>query len=122
MTHPEPEAIPLSDPRVVQLGRFLQEAPVSNGGVAKIPEGQSELLAQAVLNWQDNLIYDGGQWLARAVVESSPEFGDVEIKSLGNDEAFRLVHRPTGITVIEETRRGAWAALTTKVREASNAK
>lgn len=111
--------IRLDDPRVVDLGKFLQESKLSNGTVANIPGGVSELLAQAILHWQDNLVYDQGDWVSRSDIENTPGFGEIEIRTIGNEEAFRLCHRPTGIVALEETREAALRVLKSKVRAAA---
>jgi hypothetical protein len=118
MNEPVADHFAIDDPSVVELGRFLQAAPLSNGAVANIPGGQSELLAQSVLNWFHNAVYEGGQWITRADLEATPEFGDVEVTILGDDEAVKLRHRETGIVALELTREEAWSALKDKVRKA----
>lgn len=115
----EPTAVKLNDPRVVQLSNFLETAALSNGRIATVGPGASELLAQAILNWQQNMVYDRGSWITRADVENTPDFGEIEIRSIGNDEAFRLCHRPTGIVALAETRDQAWRELKARVREAA---
>lgn len=112
------DAFTLDDETVVELGRFLRAAHLSNGSVAQIPGGQSELLAQACLNWLHNAVYEGGEWITRADLESTPEFGDVEVTILGDEEAVKLRHRRTGIVALELTKPEAWAALKKKVRAA----
>ncbi|WP_037184827.1 hypothetical protein [Rhodococcoides fascians] len=111
----------LDDENTVELGRFLRAAPLSNGAVAQIPGGQSELLAQSVLNWLHNAVYEGGEWITRADLESTPEFGDVEVTILGDEEAVKLRHRRTGIVALELTKPEAWASLKDKVRKAREA-
>lgn len=109
----------LTDPAVQDLGSFLTAVPLSNGTVANLPGGQNGLtnhLAQAILNWQDNIVYDQGEWVTRFDIEATPDFGDIEIRSIGDDEAFRLMHRGTGIVALEETREAALRSLKHKVR------
>ncbi|MFI2216515.1 hypothetical protein ACH47B_06480 [Rhodococcus sp. NPDC019627] len=106
----------LEDETVVELGKFLRSAPLSNGGVATVPAGQSELLAQAALNWLQNAVFEGGEWITRAELDYTPEFGDVEVTILGDDEAVKLRHRETGIIALELDRPAAWATLKQKVR------
>ncbi|MGR6579255.1 hypothetical protein ACT89R_01620 [Rhodococcus qingshengii] len=115
----EPTAIRLDDPAVVQLANFLETAALSNGRIASVGPGASELLAQAVLNWQQNMVYERGSWITRADVENTPEFGEIEIRTIGNDEVFRLCHRPTGIVVLAETREQAWRQMKEQVRAAA---
>lgn len=110
------------DPAVIDLGKFLEAAPLSNSTVANLPGGQNgvtNLLAQAILNWQANIVFDQGEWISRQDVESTPEWGEVEIRTIGAEEAFRLVHRETGIVALEETRDAAWRSLKQKVRDAA---
>lgn len=111
-------AFTLEDDAVIELGRFLRSAPLSNGTAANIPGGMSELLAQAVLNWHANRVYDGQEWVTRAEIEASPEFGEVEVSKLGDDEAVKLRHRETGIVALDVDSAGAWRILTEKVRRA----
>lgn len=112
-------AIKLEDPRVIQLANFLETAALSNGRIANVGSGASQLLAQAVLNWQQNIVYDHGTWISRADVENTPDFGEIEVRVIGNDEAFRLCHRPTGIVTLAETRDQAWRELKDRVRAAA---
>ncbi|OZC62159.1 hypothetical protein CH267_01040 [Rhodococcus sp. 06-621-2] len=110
-----------SDPAVIDLGKFLEAAPLSNSTVANLPGGQNgvtNLLAQAILNWQANIVFDQGEWVSRQDVENTPDFGEVEVRTIGAEEAFRLVHRETGIVALEETRDAAWRSLKQKVRAA----
>ena len=111
-----------TDPVVLDLGKFLEAVPLSNGTVANLPGGQNgvtNVLAQAILNWQANIVYDQGEWVSRQDVENTPDFGEVEIRTIGQDEAFRLMHRATGIVALEETRDMAWRSLKNKVRAAA---
>lgn len=109
--------IQLNDPRVQELTRFIETARLSDGRVLNVPVG--DRLAQAILNWQQNMVYDQGQWITRADLEHTPDLGgEVEIRTIGDNEAFRLMHRPTGIVALEETRDAAYRALKAKVRAA----
>ncbi|OZC80177.1 hypothetical protein CH274_13145 [Rhodococcus sp. 06-418-5] len=115
---PEPK-FKATDPAVIDLGKFLEAAPLSNGTVANLPGGQNgvtNVLAQAILNWQANVVYDQGEWVSRQDVENTPDFGEVEVRTIGQDEAYRLMHRATGIVALEETRDMAWRSLKEKVR------
>lgn len=116
-----PDPFTLDDETVVEMGRFLRAAHLSNGSVAQIPAGQSELIAQACLNWLHNAVYEGGEWITRADLESTPEFGDVEVTILGDEEAVKLRHRRTGVVALELTKPEAWASLKQKVRAAREA-
>lgn len=107
---------PLDDENVAELGRFLQAARLSNGTVAQIPAGMSELVAQAVLNWFANQVFDDGQWITRADLENDPLFGEVEVTVLGDDEAVKLRHRTTGAVALGLTKPEAWRDLRDKVR------
>lgn len=111
----------LDDPMVVELGRFLNDAPLSNGTSARLFAGQSELIAQAVLNWLNNLVYDGSEWVERAQIESVPDFGDVEMTVLSDGEAVKLRHVPTGAVAIGVDGREALQSLRRKVVEVSGA-
>ena len=108
----------LEDPTVLELGRFLRRARLSNGTEATIPAGMSELLAQAVVNWSANWVFDDGKWVTRADIEADPDFGDVEVTIIGDDEVVKLRHRVTGIVALAESKRDAWRELRAKVRAA----
>lgn len=118
MGKPVSDPFTLEDETVVELGRFLRAAPASNGTVIGIPGGQSELVAEAVLNWLHNAVFEGGEWITRADLENTPDFGDVEVTVLGDDEAVKLRHRETGIIALELDKPTAWATLKQKVRAA----
>ena len=107
----------LDDPTVVRLGKFLRNCPLSNGTPAQIPPQISELLAQAVCNYTAGLVWDND---ARGYVdlqkwEDSPELGEVAIEIIGDNEAVRMIHRTTGLTVLGETYDEAWKQLREKV-------
>lgn len=106
----------LEDPNVLELGRFLRRCRLSNGTEAGIPAGMSELIAQAVLNWFANTVYDDGQWVTRADIDADPDFGEVEVTVLGDDEVVKLRHRETGVIALGLTKPDAWRELRTKVR------
>ena len=108
----------LEDPTVLELGRFLRRARLANGTFATIPVGMSELLAQAVCNWFANWVFDDGRWVSRAAIEADPDFGDVEVTVIGDDEVVKLRHRVTGIVALAETKPDAWRELRDKVRAA----
>ena len=108
---------PLDDDNVVELGRFLRQARLSNNTIAGIPAGMSELLAQAVLNWFANAIYEDGQWITRADLAADPDFGDVEVTEYGDGEVIKLRHRTTGVVALGTTKPQAWTQLRQRVRE-----
>lgn len=105
------------DPAVLDLARFLEQARLADGKVVSIVP--AERIAQAILNWQRDLVFDevSGEWIDRVDLAHTPDLGgDVEIKTIGDGEAFRLRHRPTGVVALEETREAAWKSLNRKVR------
>lgn len=111
----------LDDPMVEGMGRFLRDAPLSNGTLARIPAGHSELVAQAALNWLNLRVWDGGEWAPRAQIEAVPDFGDVEMTTLSDGEAVKLRHIPTGEVALGANAHEAWTALRRKVMEVSGA-
>lgn len=112
----------LHDDNVVELGRFMQSARLSNGTIAGVPAGMSELLAQAVLNWFANRVFDDGVWVTRSDIESDPDFGEVEVTEYGEDgEVVKLRHRTTGVVALGTSKPEAWKQLKSKVRARANA-
>lgn len=112
----ERPAYALDDPTVVALGRFLQAAPLSNGTTTSGLGGEMAcLLAQAVVNWAQGLVYDDGKWIERATFESLPDVGEVEIEALADGQVVKMTHRATGITALGESHDQAWAELKRKV-------
>lgn len=108
----------LDDPWVVDLGTYMQDMPLSDGSRTRMFPGQVELVAQAILNWINGLVYDGGEWVPRAQIESVPDLGDVEITTLSDGIAVKMRHLPTGIVALGETAHDAWKELRRKVMEA----
>ncbi|WP_458681961.1 hypothetical protein [Prescottella equi] len=111
------EVFELDDPMVADLGQFLLSAPLSDGTRTRIPAGQSELVAQAILNWVNGLVYDDGEWAPRARFEVIQDFGEVEITTLSDGEAVKLRHLPTGVVALGADAPEAWKQLRIKVVE-----
>lgn len=112
------EPLMLTDPLVADLSAFLAQARLSDGRVFCIVPG--DRVAQAILNWQRDKVFDEieGDWIDRVDLAHTPDLGgDVEVKTIGAEEAFRLRHRQTGVVALEETREAAWRSLNRKVRE-----
>ena len=111
-------AYALDDPTVQDLGRFLQSAPLSNGTTTTgLGADIATLLAQAVVNWSQGLVFQDGAWIERAVYERLPELGEVEIETLADGEVVKMRHRATGVTALGETHDEAWSELKRKVVE-----
>lgn len=109
-------AYAVDDPTVTALGRFLQAAPLSNGTTTTgLGAELATLLAQAVVNYTQGLVWSDGQWIDRAVFESLPDVGEVEIEQLADGEVVRMRHRATGITALGESHDQAWQELRRKV-------
>lgn len=109
-------AYELDDPTVVALGRFLQAAPLSNGTTTGGLSGEmAALLAQAVANWAQGLVWQDGQWMPRAEFESLPDVGEVEIEKLADGQVVKMTHRTTGITALGESHDQAYTELKRKV-------
>lgn len=109
-------AYEMDDPTVVALARFLEAAPLSNGTTTSgLGSEMAVLLAQAVVNWTAGLVWQDGQWIARAVFESLPDVGDVEIETLADGAVVKMRHRTTGVTALGESHDEAWHELRRKV-------
>jgi hypothetical protein len=108
----------IGDPTVVRLGKFLRDTPLANGRRAPVPPGVSELLAQAICNYTQGLVYDLDRqdWIALGDWEATPDLGDIQIEQIGG-EVVRMTHRVTGISVLGENHDDAWTQLKTRVRE-----
>ena len=106
----------LDDPTVQALGRFLHAAPLSDGRTTSgLASPTTELLAQAVLNWAQGLVWDDA-WIERAVFEKTPDLGEVEIESLADGRVVKMVQRSTGISALGESHDQAWSELKRKAR------
>ena len=107
----------IDDPTVVRLGKFLRNAPLTNGTPAQIPAGIAELVAQAVCNYTANLVWDNEAqgYVELQKWESLPELDDVAIETVGDNEAVRMIHRSTGLSVLGENYDEAWKQLREKV-------
>lgn len=109
-------AYELDDPAVVALARFLQAAPLSNGTTTSgLSFEMASLLAQAVANWTQGLVWQDGDWIDRASFESLPDVGEVEITQIADGAVVKMVHRATGITALGESHDEAWRELKEKV-------
>lgn len=116
MTMADRPAYALDDPTVVDLGRFLQAAPLANGTTTTgLGEEVACLLAQAVVNWAQGLVFSDGRWIDRATFESLPDVGEVEIETLADGQVVKMRHRTTGITALGESHDQAWQELKRKV-------
>lgn len=111
----------LDDPLVVELGRFLARAPLSDGRTTSgLASPTTELLAQAVLNYLAGMVWSeaDGAWLDRAEWESLPDVGDVavEVVAEGADgPVVRMTQRSSGISALGLSHDEAWRELRRKV-------
>lgn len=107
------------DPVVESLAKFLENTPLSNGAHAPIPSGISTLVAQAVTNYSQGLVWDREKrgWVELAEWAKNPELGDVDVKLIGNEgeQVVRMTHRVTGLSVLAENSEDAWKLLKEKV-------
>ncbi|WIC89794.1 hypothetical protein SEA_SAPO_23 [Gordonia phage Sapo] len=111
----------VDDPTVQSLGKFLENTPLSNGANAPLPPGVSTLVAQAVCNYAQGLVWerearsyvDLGEWA------KNPDLGDVQVKKLSDHDetVYKLTHGPTNLSVLAETPEEAWVALKKKVAQ-----
>lgn len=108
----------LDDPTVLRLGKFLRNTPLSNNQFAPIPDPLSELVAQAVCNYTQDLVWSGeaGDFVPLGHWEATPDLGDVQVEPVSG-EVTRMIHRVTGISVLGETPDQAWKLLREKVRQ-----
>ena len=114
MTTRKPYAV--DDPTVRSLARFLEAAPLADGRTTSgLASPTTDLLAQAVCNWTQGLVFSDGQWIERSTFESLPDVGDVEIEPLADGQVVKMTHRATGITSLGETHEQAWEELKMKV-------
>lgn len=115
------KAVPYAadDPTVEGLARFLENTPLSNGARAPIPPGISGLLAQAICNYTQGVVWDtdNHRWTDLTEWSRNPEIGDVDVKLIGNppDQVVRMTHRITNISVLAEDHETAWRLLKQKV-------
>ena len=108
----------LSDPTVEALGRFLQAAPLSDGTTTTgLASPMSELLAQAVINWSQGLVFSDGQWIDRAVFDTLPDLGDVEIEEIAEGRVVKMTQRSTGLSALGESYDDAWTELKRKAAD-----
>lgn len=105
----------LDDPTVEALGAFLQRAPLANGTTTTgLASPTTELLAQAILNFGLGFVFQDGSWIPKAVFETTPDLGDVEVEPLGDGSVYKLTQRSTGLSALGETPDEAWAELRKK--------
>ncbi|QOC55723.1 hypothetical protein SEA_ARCHIMEDES_23 [Gordonia phage Archimedes] len=113
------EPYALEDQTVESLATFLENTPLSNGGYAPIPSGISNLLAQAICNYSQGLVWDREKrgWVELAEWAKNPDLGDVDVRLIGEkpEQVVKMTHRVTGISVLAETSDEAWKLLKEKV-------
>lgn len=106
--------------RVVSLGVFLRSAALSNGTRASIPDDIAGLLAEAVVHWEDGLVWSASGWVPLGETELDPDLGEVQVVTLGGGAVVKMTHIPTGCTALGEDSTSAWAELKRKVRDHGN--
>lgn len=108
----------VDDPAVAALGRFLQAAPLADGRTTTgLGSPTTDLLAQAVLNWLQGLVWVDGRWQPTAVWESTPDLGDIAVEEIADGRVVKISHRVTGLSALGETYDDAWTELKRKVRD-----
>lgn len=123
MTDPnEPQPYALTDPTVQRLAKFLSKTPLSNGHLAPILDPMNGLLAQAICNYTQGLVWDvdADGWVSLGEWQADPEFGDVLIETVTEEGVTRMTHRVTGMSALGESPDDAWRQLRTKVRSAAH--
>lgn len=113
-----PKSYGLDDPTVLQLGKFLQNTPLSNGAYAPLPDPISQYVAQAVCNFTQGIVWDAEKrdYVPLGDYETTPEFGDVQVEAIGGGEVVRMTQRSTGISVLGENYDDAWKQLRQRVK------
>lgn len=107
----------LNDPTVQALGKFLQAAPLSDGRTTTgLTSPTTELLAQSIVNWNQGLIFSEDRWIDKAIFDSLPDVGDVEIENLADGQVVKMTQRSTGISALGESHDDAWTELKRKAR------
>lgn len=104
-------------PQVDALASFLTSAPLSNRTTARIDPGIANLLAEAIIRWQNGEVYDEGAWVDRGEVMPTPDAGEVRAETLADGAVIKLTHLPTGITTLGENPADAYADLRRKVQD-----
>lgn len=105
----------LDDPFVESLASFLERVPMSNGQTtAGLAPPITTHLSQAILNWLSGLVWQDDQWVDRAVWESTPDLGDVEIEEIADGAVVKMTQRSTGLSALGETHDQAWDELRRK--------
>lgn len=112
------QAYALDDPFVVSLGRFLQSAPMSDGRTTTgLGEPTTSLLAQAIVNWMQGLVWQDGRWVAVEKWETTPDLGDVAIEQIGDGAVVKITQRSTGLSALGESHEEAWTELKRKAAD-----
>lgn len=108
----------VDDPLVADVASWMQDIALSDGTRTRIYfPGHAELVAQAFLNWVNGRIFDNGEWVPRAQIESIPDFGEVEMTTLSDGAAVKMRHMPTGVVALGEDAHDALKTLRRKVME-----
>lgn len=118
-----PDPYELDDPVVLALAEFLQRTPLANGAFAPLPGVTARLVAQAVTNYSQGVVWDRerNDWVNLGHWTAGPALEDVEVKVLrnGDDQVLKLTHRVTGLSVLAEDSTAGWQELQKKVRSAA---
>jgi len=108
----------LNDPTVQALGTFLQAAPLADGRTTTgLTSPTTELLAQSILNFGQGLIWSEDRWIDKALFDSLPDVGDVEIQELADGQVIKMTQRSTGLSALGESHDDAWNELRRKAAQ-----
>lgn len=107
----------VDDPRVKNLTRFLTRARLRNGTDCNLAEPVAELLAEAVVHFQDGETWGPKGWMPVGEVAVGPDARDVIVEHIADGQVVKLTHRPTSITALGETAPEAWDELNRKVED-----
>lgn len=105
------------EPKIKALGGFLTSAALRNGTTARMDPGIADLLAEAIVRWQDGDVWEAGRWTPRGEVMPTPDAGDVLVESLAEGLVVKMTHRPTGLVSLGEDVQETWNDLRRKVKD-----
>ncbi|MGO1827361.1 MAG: hypothetical protein ACTH0J_10570 [Corynebacterium variabile] len=105
------------EPKIKALGGFLTSAALRNGTTARMDPGVADLLAEAIIRWQDGDVWEAGRWTPRGEVMPTPDAGDVLVESLAEGLVVKMTHRPTGLVSLGEDVQETWNDLRRKVKD-----
>ena len=67
-----------------------------------------------MLCWSQGLIWSEGHWVDKAVFDTLPDVGDVEVETLADGQVVKITQRSTGVSALGESHDEAWSELKRK--------